>query len=258
MSNFIKKYSTNYTLVSNIVLTDNELSLRAKGLYAYLFSKPDNWEFHPNVIAKDLKESIGQFRAAVSELIQKGYIVRKQINKNGVFGGIVYEFTDVTVLKNNRVGIEACSEKSEHGCTLTHNNTESISNTDVTSNTDSRESPLYISPQKFEREFEEFWELYPRQRRGNKQKAYKAYIRVIKEKRATSENLLIAVNKYSNSDEVKRGFAKGCEAWLNDDRFNTNYDVKVQKKLSKQEQSDLAHKHFLERQDDDYSWLNTD
>jgi hypothetical protein len=137
MSNFIKKYSTNYTLVSNIVLTDKELSLRAKGLYAYLFSKPDDWEFHPNVIAKDLKESIGQFRATVSELIQKGYIIRKQINKNGIFGGIVYEFTDVTVLKNNRVGIEACSEKSEHGCTSTHNNTESISNTDIISNTDS-------------------------------------------------------------------------------------------------------------------------
>lgn len=72
-------------------------------------------------------------------------------------------------------------------------------------------------------DFEEFWKYYPKQRAGSKTKAYTSYCRVIKEKRATIETLLASVKKYAISEEVKRGFAKGCAAWLNDDRFNNEY-----------------------------------
>ena len=71
--------------------------------------------------------------------------------------------------------------------------------------------------------FEEFWRIYPKQRAGSKEKAYKAFCKAIKEGRATPEKIIQATRYYSNSDEVKRGFAKGCAAWLNDDRFNNNY-----------------------------------
>ena len=74
-------------------------------------------------------------------------------------------------------------------------------------------------------DFEEFWKHYPKQRVGSKTKAYSSYCRVIKEKRSTAERLLDSVKKYANSTEVKRGFAKGCAAWLNDDRFNNSYEV---------------------------------
>lgn len=71
-----------------------------------------------------------------------------------------------------------------------------------------------------------FWKEYPKQRAGSKEKAFKSYCRAIKEKRATEEKILQSCLKYAKSDEVKRGFAKGCAAWLNDDRFNTEYVVK--------------------------------
>lgn len=71
--------------------------------------------------------------------------------------------------------------------------------------------------------FLEFWALYPKQRAGSKQKAQIAYLKVLKEKRATEEHLLAKVKEYANSREVREGFAKGCAAWLNDDRFNSNY-----------------------------------
>ena len=80
----------------------------------------------------------------------------------------------------------------------------------------------------YNNKFEEFWILYPRQRRGNKEKSFKAYYRAIKENRATPEQLTEAVKNYAISDEVKKGFAKGCEAWLNDDRFNNEYKTKQQ------------------------------
>ena len=71
--------------------------------------------------------------------------------------------------------------------------------------------------------FDEFWSLYPKDRIGNKAKAYSAFCKVIKEKRATIDKLLASVKSYARSEEVHKGFAKGCAAWLNDDRFNQNY-----------------------------------
>ena len=75
----------------------------------------------------------------------------------------------------------------------------------------------------YKESFSKFWDMYPKQRAGSKAKAYASFCKAIKEKRATEEKLLQSVKVYAESDEVKRGFAKGCAAWLNDDRFNNNY-----------------------------------
>jgi hypothetical protein len=80
---------------------------------------------------------------------------------------------------------------------------------------------------KYMQDFEKFWALYPKQRAGSKTKAFASYCRAIREKRTTVDDLLRVCAVYAQSDEVKRGFAKGCSAWLNDDRFNVNY-VKLQ------------------------------
>lgn len=72
--------------------------------------------------------------------------------------------------------------------------------------------------------FEKFWEIYPRQRRGSKEKARKAYVRALS--RASPDEIHAACEAYAASDEVARGFAKGCEAWLNDDRWTVDYTQK--------------------------------
>lgn len=69
--------------------------------------------------------------------------------------------------------------------------------------------------------FEEFWINFPRQRRGSKQKAKSAYSRAIK--RDSEENILNGLLSYAKSDEVRDGYAKGSEAWLNDDRWTNDY-----------------------------------
>lgn len=84
---------------------------------------------------------------------------------------------------------------------------------------------------KYREVFEEFWKAYPKQRIGNKQKAYLSYVRVLQEKRASVEQLLSSVKAYACSREVSKGFAKGCQAWLNDDRFNVDYSAEQQNYL---------------------------
>lgn len=90
----------------------------------------------------------------------------------------------------------------------------------------------------YKESFDRFWEEYPKQRAGSKQKAYQAYCKAIKEKRATEEQILEATRNYKTCDEVKRGYAKGCAAWLNDDRFNNEY-------VPEKEQSEMTEEELL-------------
>lgn len=75
--------------------------------------------------------------------------------------------------------------------------------------------------------FSEFWEIFPRQRRGNKEKARRAYKRATD--RDSEGNILEGLKKYCESDEVANGYGKGAEAWLNDDRWKNDYSTKGKK-----------------------------
>lgn len=82
--------------------------------------------------------------------------------------------------------------------------------------------------------FQEFWKLYPKDRAGSKEKAKAAYLKALT--RATKEEINGAVEKYRTSSEVTRGYAKGAAAWLNDDRWTSDYrpDREVEKASAKQ------------------------
>ena len=69
--------------------------------------------------------------------------------------------------------------------------------------------------------FDKFWEAYPKARRDSKNKTLPAYRKALT--RTTEEVIYEAVIRYSASDEVARGFAKGTIAWLNADRWTVDY-----------------------------------
>ncbi|MBO4675252.1 MAG: hypothetical protein J5601_04105, partial [Elusimicrobiaceae bacterium] len=71
--------------------------------------------------------------------------------------------------------------------------------------------------------FEDFWQVYPKQRVGNKDKARAAFFAAISRTNTPAEQIIAKAEEYANSDEVARGFAKGAQAWLNDDRYLRNY-----------------------------------
>lgn len=70
--------------------------------------------------------------------------------------------------------------------------------------------------------FDQFWQIYPRQRRGSKDKALTAY-KVAIRRGNTEQQILQGGKRYAASSDVARGYAKGCAAWLNDDGFNNEY-----------------------------------
>ncbi len=69
-----------FTQVANEVLNDKRLSFRTKGIYAYMFSKPDDWDFSAERIMKDSNESEGRksILASIKELKEAGWLISKK------------------------------------------------------------------------------------------------------------------------------------------------------------------------------------
>lgn len=86
--------NTNYTVINNTVLEDQRLSWRARGIAAYLLSKPDNWRIDHKHLWKAGKEGRDAVLTALKELEEAGYLhrVRRQ-DEDGKFSTevVLYE-----------------------------------------------------------------------------------------------------------------------------------------------------------------------
>lgn len=84
-----------YVLLNKKFLEGSLLSLRAKGLLAYLLSKPDNWTIRVPHLIREMKEGRDAIQATLKELEIQGYLVRSRAqDKKGKFRGwetIVFE-----------------------------------------------------------------------------------------------------------------------------------------------------------------------
>ena len=82
----LHKVKVNFTQISNNVIADNRLSAKAKGIYCYLYSKPDNWDFSADRIAHDFTDGEKAIRAAIKELEKCEYLQREKLGS----GRMVY------------------------------------------------------------------------------------------------------------------------------------------------------------------------
>lgn len=67
-----------FTQIANEILYRKDLSLKAKGMYAYLFSKPDDWNFAGDRIVRECKEGRKVVFSALKELEDAKLLVRKK------------------------------------------------------------------------------------------------------------------------------------------------------------------------------------
>ncbi len=64
----------NFTTISNSILRDKTVSLRAKGLHTLMMSLPDDWEYSVRGLAAICGESMYSVRALLNELKRAGYL----------------------------------------------------------------------------------------------------------------------------------------------------------------------------------------
>jgi len=89
----------NYTTISNVILRDKRLSLKAKGLLVTVMGLPDTWDFTVQGIATTLKEGRDAITGAIAELIEFDYCTRvDERDADGKFIGIDYTFHEAPIL----------------------------------------------------------------------------------------------------------------------------------------------------------------
>jgi hypothetical protein len=73
------------------LLNSPDMTFKSAGLFAYLQSKPDGWNFDIKRIARQKKEGVDAIRSGIHELEEHGYLVRKPVkNNDGTWGGYDY------------------------------------------------------------------------------------------------------------------------------------------------------------------------
>lgn len=76
------KINGNFGVAPNELLNDSGLSLKAKGLYVYMQSKPDDWVFSLERIASQNKDAKDSVRSTINELAEAGYLTKEKVLKD--------------------------------------------------------------------------------------------------------------------------------------------------------------------------------
>lgn len=111
-TSFIReKKERDYTVINNTVLKDERLSWKAKGVFCYLLSLPEDWVIYQSELLKHSTDGRESLRNAINELEEYGYlIIDKKRDEKGHFTAI-YKI------------IENPNEKTESGKTESENPT---------------------------------------------------------------------------------------------------------------------------------------
>jgi len=76
------------------VLQDGTLSFRARGVLCYLLSKPDHWRTSAEKLARETTEGRDAIASALTELEERGYLVRRRVRTDGGRFGWVWAYGD--------------------------------------------------------------------------------------------------------------------------------------------------------------------
>lgn len=85
-----------------------------------------------------------------------------------------------------------------------------------------------VKPATYPQDFERFWLGWPKERRCEKPKAYKAWKDAVR--KATPEDLLDSLARYCQSREVIEGFSPYPAKWLKGERWNEAFAAKEKSK----------------------------
>jgi len=85
MTIYRAEHKKNYTVVNNFICKDNRLSWKAKGIWLYAFSRPDDWEFNLSDLLNQATDGKDSVYAGLKELEKYGYLLREQTRQEGKF-----------------------------------------------------------------------------------------------------------------------------------------------------------------------------
>lgn len=105
MNNFKNTVKSNFTAIPNTAVNDDRLSWKAKGIFLYLASKPDDWKFYMNEIKINATDGKTSLQNGIKELENNGYLKRTRMSdENNKFVGWHWELLIPRQTENPSVG----------------------------------------------------------------------------------------------------------------------------------------------------------
>lgn len=199
MGNFINKLGA-FQVIPRELIFDNTLSDRARFVYCYMASKPDDWEFLMTPMAKEIGYSVDTLRKYINELIESGWLAKGEQKNDGLFGAVAYTLNSS---KNPD------TEKTRHGEMPTQHNIDNRQNRES-----KQEEERDKSLSKKDELFEECWKAY--RRKGSKAKARTYWNKLSEDEK---QNVLQHIKVYVSAREIN--YQQDFERYLRDKTFNT-------------------------------------
>ena len=81
-----------YVMLNKTALDDENLSFKAKGIFAYLMSKPNDWKCQVTDLRKKSKDGADSIKAGLRELRENGYMIKRPI-KNEI--NVIVEWEEI-------------------------------------------------------------------------------------------------------------------------------------------------------------------
>ena len=210
--------SKNYTIICNKCLRDSGISARAKGIFAYIMTLPDDWKIYKSELHEHFKEGRDALNTAFAELEEAGYVSKVPArNKNGTVDGwdyTVYESTDLLENRNTVNPSDGKSATTKYLSKPNTNNTNNVANApEESGESENKQQQPKASPLPPEKEnvcsdFERVWKMYCR--KGSKAKAVRYWNKLNVEDRLAVEK---AIPAYVASNELC--YLKNFEGWIN-------------------------------------------
>jgi hypothetical protein len=176
MNKLNNKIKDNFTIIPNDIIRNKSLSDRARFLFCYMASMPDEWKFYQGVMAKELGYTKDTLRKYIEELLQTGYLNREQRRETGKFDS--YDYT---------LNFSPCMEKPDTVKTRNGKNPTREKSALINTNLEERKTIINIDLDKdIENEFSHFEKVVINDSQSPKVNPFTLIANVEKEKSKSS------------------------------------------------------------------------
>jgi hypothetical protein len=222
--------SANFTVLSNSVLLDKRLSMRALGMLVRLLSRPDNWRTNSETLSREFSCGRDQVRTTLKELSLCGYI--RLVKSNDGLGRISSEWHVFDSCSDHCV--EPGPEKPQLGYPApgfpANGTSVALTSTDLQRTDNKRTQPALPVG------FAEFWGSWPKSiRKGGKAKCIQIWAR--KRIEDHSSKVIAHVKLMIDSDDwIKEGgrYIPSPETYLNGMRWDgAEDDISTNSRMDK-------------------------
>lgn len=151
-----KQYQKGFTTVDNLVLNDTNLSWKAKGLFVYLWSQSDEWNFYETEVAKHSTDGIVSLKNGLKELEDQGYLKRQRVrDEQGKFKENEWILSESPMLEKPMLENLMLDNR-----TLTNTNNNNINNNKDESNSTKENKESNNKKNKYNFNYKEFFKFF--------------------------------------------------------------------------------------------------